>query len=310
LNSSENAKLPVIDFHCDLLCYLVEIQGSTPLNREARCSFPQLQEGGVKLQAMAAFTETKPGSSLLFQKQVQAFRRLPEYSKGIQTCLAIENASGLVEEDEPLDLCFKRLDQTLKEVGKILYVSLTWNTENRFAGGNYSDAGLKADGKALLDYLSGKDIAIDFSHTSDATAEGILEHIDAKGLKIKVLASHSNFRAVTNHVRNLPDHIAKEIIRRGGLIGLVLVRAFVGEPYEAFFLKMVEHGQKLGARDQLAIGADFFYEGSVPPMSNLRPFFVTPYDTSACYPKILALLDQKLATKLAYQNAEAFLERK
>lgn len=321
LNFSEkNAgnKTPVIDFHCDLLCYLSEIKGSTPLNREARCSLPQLQEGGVSLQVMAAFTETKPGSHAGFCRQIEAFKSLPSFGfspfgqkKTVQAVLAIENASGLLEEEEPLELCFQRLDRLQKECGPILYISLTWNTENRFAGGNYATCGLKDDGKALLEYLSGKSIAIDLSHTNDTTADEILETIDSKRLKITPIASHSNFRAIKDHVRNLPDRLAIEIIRRGGVIGLNFVRAFIGEPYAQEFVKMVEHAAKLKALDHLCMGADFFYENSVPTsLNSLLPYFVSPFDTSACYPKILSLLQREVVEKIAYQNAARFLEKR
>ena len=75
---------------------------------------------------------------------------------------------------------FVRLDTLIREIGPILYISLTHHGENRFGGGNKADAGLKDDGEALLDYIDGKHIAIDLSHTSDALAHGIVNHIDRK----------------------------------------------------------------------------------------------------------------------------------
>ncbi len=96
-----------------------------------------------------------------------------------------------LEEDEPLDLLFERFDAK-----KWLYISLTWKEENRFGGGDQTMVGLKRNGEVLLEYMDGKDVAIDLSHTSNPLAEGILNHIDKKGLKITTIASHSNFRAV------------------------------------------------------------------------------------------------------------------
>ncbi len=59
---------------------------------------------------------------------------------------------------------------------------MTHHTENRFGGGNFSEVGLKEDGKVLLDYLTDKNIVIDLAHTSDALAFGILNYIDHKKL--------------------------------------------------------------------------------------------------------------------------------
>ena len=58
------------------------------------------------------------------------------------------------------------------------------------------------------------------SHTSDALAHDIFNHIDKHKLAVPVIASHSNFRSVSDHVRNLPDEIANEIVNRNGLIGM------------------------------------------------------------------------------------------
>ncbi len=85
----------------------------------ARCSFPQLEAGGVREQALAVFVETFPGSSILGKKQIDIFRKLshPE----IAFHLAIENSSGLFEEKGAL--------QWPANLPPILYLSLTWNEE-------------------------------------------------------------------------------------------------------------------------------------------------------------------------------------
>ena len=73
-----------------------------------------------------------------------------------------------------------------------------------------------------------KKIAIDLSHTSDFLAHDILNYIDKMGLNVRTIASHSNFRKIAEVVRNLTDEIAKEILKRGGVIGFNLFKSFVG----------------------------------------------------------------------------------
>lgn len=318
-----SVKKPIVDLHCDLLYYLIDKKGNTPLNLKARCSLPQLKEGGVCFQTMAVFTETNKGSTESARKQIEAYKKLPSFgfmplksrkfdpqSPNVQTLMAIENASGLLEEDEDLNLIFSRIETLEKEVGPLLYISLSWNTENRFAGGNYSQAGLKPDGVALLEYLSGKGIFIDLSHTSDATADGILETIDKKGLKLIPIASHSNFRKVKDHARNLPDRLALEIVRRKGVMGLNFVRGFVSDQIEEGFKNMISHASSLNALDNLCLGADFFCDEGLPSTLNtLIPFFVAPYDTSACYPQFLSLLKPDDCDKISYKNALNLMSR-
>ena len=143
---------PVIDMHCDLLCYLANDPSRSALSPDVRCSLPQLRAGNVKLQTMAIFTETEPNSTQKAKSQMAHFEQLPKhypqdfqiFKKGdsledlfpndkIKILLAIENASGFFEEDEPIEQGFKRIE-TAENKSKILYISFTWNFENRFRG--------------------------------------------------------------------------------------------------------------------------------------------------------------------------------
>ena len=154
--------------------------------------------------------------------------------------------------------------------------------------------------------MGGKGVAIDLSHSSDTLAEDIFNYLHKKGLKILPIASHSNFREVKMHPRNLPDSFAKEIIRMGGVIGINFVRHFVGnEPDD--FVRHIEHGLSLGGEDALALGADFFGGISIPAIEHLKPFYQSLYSNSSCYPAFYQLLEttfgQKQADKIFYKNS-------
>ncbi|MCB1115701.1 MAG: membrane dipeptidase [Chlamydiia bacterium] len=294
----------VIDLHCDLLAYLSEVKGSTPLDEASRCSLPLLEKGGVARQVLAIFTEKKEGSRKEGENQLRLYGEMLKNFPNCQTqfALAFESGCGLLEEEELLDLLFSRIDEV-----KPLYISLTWKEENRFGGGDQTKVGLKRDGEILLEYLSGKGTAIDLSHTSDFLAEGIINHIDKKGLKIVPIASHSNFRKIKDHPRNLPDDIAKEIIARGGVIGINFVRHFVGNAPEDF-LNHIRHGLALGGENTLALGADFFGGLPLPAIEHLKPFYQEKFSNSSCYPQFLELLSAALSKeqieKIAYSNCE------
>ena len=309
--------LPIADFHCDLLSYLAEDATRTAYDPESRASIPLLIEGGVVLQTLAIFTKTKKGSEAAGEKQFQIFVDLPKkypevFGSKIKLVLSIENASSFSEEGEHLQEGLKRVNYWLKKAGKIAYISLTWNGENRFGGGSGSKVGLKPDGEKLLEWMSGKEIAIDFSHTSDKLAHDIFNYIDKRHLKILPVASHSNFRWVSDHERNLPDAIAKEIASRGGLIGLNFVRRFLGSQGAADFLEQLEFAQNLRVMDHLCLGADFFDDRDFPSeYDDLRPLFNPGFDTAACYPKLLDFVKEQLYPTeiegLAHKNLTDFL---
>ncbi len=306
--------MQVADLHCDLLSYLADDTRHTAYDPASRASIAMLQAGGVALQTLAIFTETKHGSTQKGMKQAESFvelsQKYPVLGKEIKTMVSIENASGFCEENEPLDQGLERLQKFYEKTGRIAYVSLTWNTENRFGGGNATSIGLKEDGRQLLRWMNGKKIAIDLSHTSDRLAGDILDEIE--NLDIVPIASHSNFRKVANHPRNLPDHLAQEIAARGGVIGLNFVRVFLGSKGAEDFIRQVEHADHLGLLNHFCFGADFFADHALPPeLQYLLPMFNPGFDTAACYPKVIELLRKHLShdivEKIAYKNLTQFL---
>ncbi len=324
----------IIDLHSDLLSYLTHKPGRSPDDPISRSSYPQLKEGRVKLQTLAIASTTESNSVDLGRAQVEHFLklikehplcfsscRLPfdEKSSHVHIIPAFENASAFANETEPFSDCIKRLENYLKLLGPALYISLTWDGENRFGGGNRTMVGLKEDGKRLLEWISGKRIALDFSHTCDRFAHDMIHFIDQQNLDIPIMASHSNFRPVSEYPRNLPDDLAKEIIRRKGIIGLNFFAPFIHRTDPSALLRHVEYGLSLGAENALSFGADFFCDADFPLIiekyKNQAAFF-PEYGNSSVYPSILDLLAQKLRLKeeqlqkIASQNAERFIKEK
>ena len=334
MHPSTPSRLPIIDMHCDLLVYLTDVPGSTLEKvEEIGCNLPALTAGNVKLQVMAIYSAAKPGSSHYAALQRDMFRQLAEAENncltpvtdvnslhqalqsenGVGMVAAIENAAGFCEADEPLEDGFKKLEKIITACGRVLYISFTHHTENRFGGGNMSHKGITRDGKMLLDYLHGRRIAVDMSHTSDALAHDILTHIDRERLDVPVIASHSNFRPVWEHNRNLPDELTQEIIHRRGLIGVNFVRAFLHTDDPDALLHHIRYGLSRGAQDAICFGADYFYFADCADPSRF-PFYHKAHEEAATsYGYILNRLQQELPhdqlARLAYQNAARFIER-
>jgi membrane dipeptidase len=328
------ARLPIMDLHCDLLVYLSDVPGSAIDNAaEIGCALPALTQGNVKLQVMAIYCPTAPGSTDYARLQGEIFREL---AVNKQDCLepvkdidslhaalrsdnsigmvaAIENASGFCEEDEPLEDGFKKLEKIIENVERLLYISFTHHLGNRFGGGNSTDQGITRDGKMLLDYLHGRRIAVDLSHTSDALAFDILNHIDAERLDIPVLASHSNFRPIWVHNRNLPDELTQEIIHRKGLIGMNFLRAFVNTDDPEALLQHIYYGLDKGAEDVLCFGADYFYTAGMDDPTRIPFYFPEHEQAGTSYTFLLKRLQERLSQrqleKIAFENVQNFLHR-
>ena len=330
---------PVADLHCDLLLYLERGYDRTPHDLAARCSVPQLQAGHVVLQVLPIFVETEKGSTQRGLAQAEVFKVLanqhPDDFEHIQSVerldssignhrigivAAVENASSFAEEEEEFQVALDRLIHFIGKVGRPIYISLTWNTENRFGGGALTTVGLKEDGRRLLDFLHNKRIAVDLSHASDALAYDILDYLQQQNLRVPVLASHSNMRCVWNAPRNLPDELAKEIVARNGRVGFNLVRSFVGDeniPTEQALIAQLEAALAIVGENHLALGADFFYEKDLPKDSQRREdggYFYREFEASDCYPRLLSLwqnslgLSDETVRRLAYQNIHSFLQ--
>ena len=323
----------IFDLHCDLLSYLTMVPNANPMDGQALgCALPHLQTGGVKLQTLAIYAPVKQGSSQMGWQQVEAYQQLlidyAQFVTGISDLeglmqlmqeprtgfvVAIESGSGFCEEDQRLETGLRQLEQMIASCGGILYISLTHHAENRFGGGNYAEAGLKADGEVLLDFLHGRGIAADLSHASDALAHDIFNYIDKKGLDVPVIASHSNFREIENHVRNLPEALYRELINRQGLIGMNFLRQYVHPTNPDALTDHIIYGLENGAGHVLAMGADYFHTKSYPDPKRI-PFFFPEHEDATCYSSVLEKVSQQGVEQdsleaMAFGNVYRYLER-
>ncbi len=320
---------PVIDLHCDLLSYLTRPNSSIYNTEDIGCAIPYLKEGNVKLQVMAIFAPVEPKSTDYGLLQSKIFKKLNEEdnelycferqhletfgtNENIGMLAAVESGSAFCDEKMTLKEGFENLEKIIENVGSIMYISFTHHAENRFGGGNYSEVGLKEDGKALIEYLHKRNIAIDFSHTSDALAHDLLNYISKENLNIPIMASHSNYRPVFDHPRNLPDDIAKEIIHQKGLIGLNFLRAFVNPEKVEALEEHLAYGISLGGENAISYGADYFFTNDMPDKSRF-PFYFPAHENAGRYPKLNEDFEKKCGSeqmkKISSENALNFIKR-
>lgn len=305
-----------------------------------RSSRQQLRSGGVSVLVPAAFAENW-GSAGDIIRQSDIFRDLPRkypddfkvittladlnagFTGQIGLIGAIENAGSLFSEGE-FEKGIGYFEQALANMGRVLYVSLTWRRDTPLGGGDTTITGLRDLGRRFLDYLSDSNrkdpykIAVDISHASDALAHDIFDYIDQKSLDLKVVASHSALRSVQGIPRNLPDWAVTEIIHRGGVVGINFISGFNGTEANDLLRNFRDMIEKFHGDAAVVFGADWYKDdrGDVPklvPEQNVS--FFTRYADASAYPVLLRDLreqygftDEQLRG-IAYGNFHDFVVR-
>ncbi len=176
---------------------------------------------------------------------------------------------------------------------------LVWNGKNPLATGAATDdrAKLTSLGKEAVLELIRRKIAVDVSHLSAAGTEEILEITDAP-----IVASHSNAKAVCDHLRNLSDEVAKEIFARGGLVGLNLYPEFLSKENAGIddLLRHAEHFLSLEGDRGLALGCDLDGIDKLP--ETMTDFSSLPL----LYDRFCATFGPCTANNIFYNNAQRF----
>lgn len=304
----------IVDTHQDLAYHCLEYNrdlvdpGDTP----CMITLPWLQQAGVRLVCATLFTEPRDNEFTRRYKlhsqyefycewfERHAAQLWPVRSSGDLARLAEADKSavngrsaypiGVILLMEGCDLLDSPAEAHTWFARGVRMASLTWNGVNKYASGCFADKrGLKPAGRALLREFERLGIILDVSHLSERSLDEALACYGGP-----LCAGHSNARAVCDIERNLTDGQAKEIARRGGVIGLnllapLLVRGWRrGDPLPpltAATAHTVHFAGLVGGR-HVGIGADL--DGGL-----------TPANTPAGIDRVdhLPLLGQELARR-------------
>jgi len=110
----------------------------------------------------------------------------------------------------------------------VRYMTLTHFHTNDWADAATDTArhgGLTRFGREVVAEMNRLGMLVDISHVSAKTMADVLDATEAP-----VIFSHSSARALTNHVRNVPDEILRRIPENGGVVMVAFVPQFVSEP--------------------------------------------------------------------------------
>ena len=281
--ASALAATPVIDGHNDfpstvlargVSLDLVDLAAPQP---RLHTDLPRLLDGRVGAQFWSAYVTSDSMESGALRhglRQIDVIHRMidryPELElartadeiEAIQTRGSIASLIG-VEGGHAIEgsLAALRLFHSLG----VRYVTLTHSRSTDWADAG-TDAprhdGLSHFGEEVVREMNRLGIFVDLSHTSPATMRGALRVSEAP-----VIFSHSSARAVTDHPRNVPDDVLREVARNGGVVMVTFVPEFVSRTGSATLADVadhIDHVRTVAGIEHVGIGGDFDGISTVP----------------------------------------------
>ncbi|MBQ3251832.1 MAG: membrane dipeptidase [Oscillospiraceae bacterium] len=230
---------PVFDLHCDTAYVLSGLSGKPKAslrNNDGHIDLSRASTLSNYAQCFACFTSPleKYNPVDAFEKQLSTIIReietnadliriaynasdIDENAKnGIMSAiLTIEGPAGFGFDPELLG--------DLYNVG-FRITTLGWNENNPLTGSNQTGGGLTDLGSAYVREAQRLGMLVDVSHISD---EGFWDIMDIT--QAPIVATHSNSRSICDVSRNLSDEMFLAICRTGGVAGINMYSAFVGE---------------------------------------------------------------------------------
>jgi membrane dipeptidase len=225
---------------------------------------PKLRAGGVGAQFWAAYvpTTTMHGGehpAVYALEQIDLVRRLcAQYPRD----LAMAYSAGDVERNFKAGRisCLigveggHAIESSLGTLRMFYALGVRYMTLTHWETTDWADAatdsakhdGLTPFGEQVVLEMNRLGMLVDLSHVSDATMMDAL-----RVSRAPVMFSHSSARAISNHVRNVPDSILKLVTANGGVVMVNFNPGFVSE-----VVRVYEDSMQTRANALRAAGAD------------------------------------------------------
>lgn len=269
--------MKVIDTHCDALLKLQMAKrgkpyGTKELNyqssKELDTNYNYLKQGGVKAQFFAIFIEPSVPDDEKWQhalEQIDLFYTEILTQPNIKHIRSWEDFDVLKDDEIGAMLTLEGADAFGNDLTKlrhlyrlgVMSIGLTWNNANLCAdgAGEPRAGGLTLLGKEVVEMNNANRVLTDVSHLPVKGFWDVMERADYP------FASHSNARALCDHVRNLHDDQIKAMFDKGGFIHVVFNPPFLRSDGKRSTitdcLNHIEHLCSLGGVRQIGFGSDF-----------------------------------------------------
>ena len=306
---------PIVDTHNDLP-WVIREKGTPPrdvesydISKRARfdTDIPRLREGMVGTQFWSVYVPSglSPLDAMRAQlEQIDIARRLiAKYPKDLGFATSVADIRRQIARGRIASLLGieggHTIANSLGALRAYYDLGVRYMTLTHFNTYDWADAatdtarhgGLSPFGREVVREMNRLGMLVDISHVSPATMSAVLSTVEAP-----VIFSHSSARAVTDHVRNVPDSILRRLPQNGGVVMVAFIPEFVSEPArkwsEELFPRLtratsdsqrqrlsreylaekgpapratikdiadhIEHIRKVAGIDHVGIGADFY----------------------------------------------------
>lgn len=352
-------KNPLIDSHNDLPAVIRE-SGTPPrdviaydLNRRTAgdTDIARLREGGIGGQFWSVYIPSsadvgKRGFARIQLEQIDiALRVIERYPDDLRLALTADDIEHANRDGRIASLLGieggHAIENSLGALRDYYRLGVRYMTLTHFNANDWADAateearhgGLTKFGVEVVREMNRLGMLVDISHVSPETMNDVLDVAEAP-----VIFSHSGAKAVTPHVRNVPDDVLRRLPKNGGVVMVDFISQFsvTGSAYgewQAGFaaasggVKLgdarydeenakyaalhpepkatigdvadhIEHIRDVAGLDHVGIGADFYGEPSS---------MVTGLEDTSRYPQLFAELIRRgwtddMLVKLARSN--------
>ncbi len=287
------------DLHCDTLTE-IHASGESLLKNNCNISLDITENFDKYIQVLAVWSNPKLTDDELYDKFFDTLAHFKNTSFPLPEkfgyILAVEGGNLIGNDISRIDRLF--------ECGVRIFTPV-WSDVTQIGGAFNTDEGLTDLGKNAVKRCFELGIIPDVSHSSDKGFFDIAELSESYGKPF--IASHSNSRAVCNHMRNLTDEMAKIIIKNNGLIGISMFNPHINEGENTTIddvYRHIEHYLSIGCEDVLAFGGDLDGTSDVMPEGIRRI-----NDFEKIYSYLIKKLPESLVNKIMFENANNFFDR-
>ncbi|MDP4126379.1 MAG: dipeptidase [Bacillota bacterium] len=262
----------IVDGHCDsLINYVNRERSLVDPSEGGHWDTHRARLGGVALQFMAAFIETKYKPAMSTWRGLQLLegahrfiesnpeqvflirdkfdlKQIPDPNR-IGVLLSVEGGEILGEDIFMLEVIFKLGVRAL---------GLTWNQRNALADG-VGEIGTQSKltnfGQNVVLKMNQLGMLIDVSHLNEAGFWHVLELS-----KAPITASHSCAKTLCSHRRNLTDKQLSAIARNKGVVGINFYPEFLkedGKASRADVIRHICHIAEVAGVETVGLGSDF-----------------------------------------------------
>lgn len=278
---------PIVDGHNDLPWVIREkLAGNVEgydISRVAQydTDIPRLREGRVGTQFWSVYVPSSltPVEAVTAQlEQIDiALRMIGRYPDELQLATSVAEIEDARENGKIASLLGMEgghaIVNSLGALRSFYSLGVRYMTLTHFHSNDWADSatgdvlheGLTDFGREVVREMNRLGMLVDLSHVSAATMTDALDVTEAP-----VIFSHSSARALTDHVRNVPDSVLKRMAENGGVVMVTFIPAYVNEArreWEDGMIPLLKDATTDAEWEE--IGAQYREEHGTPPLATL-----------------------------------------